>query len=291
MGCDNIRQRVVPFMDDLLAEDEYQRVWGHLESCASCGQFAASVGTLSYRLKELGAVKVPHDLVQTIFYEMSQTEKSHKENDIAPLKGVSLVETPAIDVPVSKRSNFLLVSAILFLGISTVVFAGLYFRNRPLTSRPAQTVLQAPPSESVPSADQIQKNPASQVIEKIKTILYGTNDQELSLTEAQDEISNLKAVIREMESPSKSLADWMIDQRHYHLSYSSQSELLNLIHDLGLVLDHESQKFFIFYVPKIKMEEFTRRIGALSGVVADFNEENLKNEASDVSTKVSVYFV
>ena len=62
MDCNNIRQRITPFMDDLLAEDEYQRVWGHLESCASCGQFAASVGTLSYRLKELGAViDIGHD--------------------------------------------------------------------------------------------------------------------------------------------------------------------------------------------------------------------------------------
>ena len=55
----------------------------------------------------------------------------------------------------------------------------------------------------------------------------------------------------------------------------------------SLTLDYESQKFFVFDVPKGKTDEFTQQMDGLKGTLMDFNQTG----SSDASTKVSVYFM
>ena len=72
MPCESIRPAVRKFLDDLLDENDYQDIQAHLADCKHCHDYAASIGTLSYRLYELGQVSVPPDMSSTILYEFNR---------------------------------------------------------------------------------------------------------------------------------------------------------------------------------------------------------------------------
>ena len=78
MECEAIRPRIRTFLDDLLDEKDYQEIHSHLLNCARCHSYASSVGTLSYRLYELGQVSAPPDMVSAVLYEYD------KQNRAAP---------------------------------------------------------------------------------------------------------------------------------------------------------------------------------------------------------------
>lgn len=75
MLCKSIRPRMHTFLDDLLDEKDYQEIQAHLACCERCRAYASSVGTLSYRLYELGQVSVPPGMSSAILYEFEK--KSH----------------------------------------------------------------------------------------------------------------------------------------------------------------------------------------------------------------------
>ena len=69
MACDVVRPKIRPFLDDLLDEKDYHDIHAHLECCAQCRSYASSVGTLSYRIHELGQAPLPPDIISAILYE------------------------------------------------------------------------------------------------------------------------------------------------------------------------------------------------------------------------------
>ena len=75
MRCESIRPLIRTFLDDLLDEKDYQDIQAHLGGCERCQVYAASVGTLSYRLYELGQVAVPPDLSSTVLYELEKKNR------------------------------------------------------------------------------------------------------------------------------------------------------------------------------------------------------------------------
>ncbi len=82
MPCESIRPVIHTFLDNLLDEKDYQNIQFHLEGCASCRAYASSVGTLSYRLYELGEVSVPPDMSSTVLYEF---EKHRQAVPVPPM--------------------------------------------------------------------------------------------------------------------------------------------------------------------------------------------------------------
>jgi hypothetical protein len=75
MNCDDIRQRLKPFLEDLLAEEEYKAFCRHLDACGKCKVYVRSVGSLSNQLWKLGQIEAPEDLISTIQYKILHTEE------------------------------------------------------------------------------------------------------------------------------------------------------------------------------------------------------------------------
>lgn len=81
MNCDDIRQKLKPFLEELLAEEEYREFCEHLNACKKCLAYVRSIGSLSNQLWKLGQVEVPQDLSSTIQYKLA-----HPEEKAQPVK-------------------------------------------------------------------------------------------------------------------------------------------------------------------------------------------------------------
>ena len=272
MPCDPaIRTMIRPFLDDLLDEKDYQAVHAHMELCDPCRVYASSVGTLSHRLYELGQVTLPPDMVSTILYELK------KQN--------AVVESPEkIEESVSRYStNFFWTAAIsLFAGavMATLIVVGIQGPHKGNPS--AVKVSPANMELSEPAVSDGQK--IQTAVEKIKTTVYALDDG----VPAESKLDEVRTILSQLKGNADLLAQWRPVHWHYHLSRSSQSELAALVRDLQLAIDHESSNYYIFYVSKGKLEEFKRRMGALSGVIKEFGDQTLVETADD-SIQVSVY--
>jgi len=75
MNCEDIKKKLKPFLDDLLAEEEYKAFCGHINICGKCSSYVRSIGSLSNQLWKLGKVKVPEDLSSTIMYKLAHPEQ------------------------------------------------------------------------------------------------------------------------------------------------------------------------------------------------------------------------
>ncbi|MFC1509972.1 zf-HC2 domain-containing protein, partial [Candidatus Omnitrophota bacterium] len=70
--CDDIKKKLKPFQQDLLAENEYKAFAAHVDECPKCKQYIGSIDFLSNQLWKLGDVKVPSDLSSTILFKLTQ---------------------------------------------------------------------------------------------------------------------------------------------------------------------------------------------------------------------------
>lgn len=70
MDCRDVEQAIKPFLDDLLTEEKYQGIHTHLDSCPKCKQYVGAIGSFSYVLRELGEVKVPGDLADSVIFRL-----------------------------------------------------------------------------------------------------------------------------------------------------------------------------------------------------------------------------
>lgn len=107
MTCHDIKKRLQPFLDDLLAEEEYKAFRDHITTCDKCEEYVRSIGSLSNQLWKLGKVRVPEDLTSTAIYKLTHPEQ----------------KTRASKFVISKKqiiagSILILSAAALFLGIS-----------------------------------------------------------------------------------------------------------------------------------------------------------------------------
>jgi len=74
MNCADIRKKLQPFLEDLLAEEEYRAFCDHIDTCGKCKAYVRSVGSLSNQLWKMGQLTVPEDLVSTIQYKLVHPE-------------------------------------------------------------------------------------------------------------------------------------------------------------------------------------------------------------------------
>ena len=287
MACETICERIRPFLEDLLDENEYQDVRAHLEECVRCRTYASSIGTLTYQLHELGEVKAPRDFISTVLYELKQPVKPGD---------ATLKSEEAPDIAAPRAENFtpqgrpFLIPLLIASLICSTIFIGVFYFKYSTKKAPNreqnifQTAVATNTWDAPPLALQrtIETN---SVMEKIKVIVYGDENDKAS---ADEKLERLKTFFDENKRGPSSLSEWRPIHWHYHVSSSSQSELLQTLHELGLTLDYESSEFFILYVPKSKLEELVRRLSEVSGVVTEFNVSNIEN-IRDEAIQVSFY--
>ncbi|MFC1698872.1 hypothetical protein ACFL1I_02790 [Candidatus Omnitrophota bacterium] len=126
LNCDDIRKRLKPFQQDLLAEKEYTAYVAHLDQCAKCKEYIGSIDFLSNQLSKLGDIKVPSDLASTILFKLSQAP----EPEAQTAKKFALSEKLILRVIVS-----VLLAAMLFFGIKYLKGRG---RVQEIKDAPAQ---------------------------------------------------------------------------------------------------------------------------------------------------------
>lgn len=269
MDCAS-RQKIKPFLEDLLSEEEYQEIREHLETCDSCKTHAAAAGSLAFQIRELGEIRVPPDIVSTVLYELRRTRT-------APEK-----QGPSENAPASSAQNGVLILAVIFLAVLAAFFGNFYFKNRPQEVKAAAAV----PVRATAAIDDPYRARAVLAVEKIKTIVNDLDDSAVS----DEKWQKVKEALDGLGHGSRSLSDWKGTHWHYHLSSSSQSDFLQLVREMGLGIDHETPQLFILYVPKTKLEEFNRRINSLNGVVSNFGETD-PSKAGDGAVQVSVYMM
>ena len=76
MDCSDIKNKLQPFLEDLLAEEEYRAFCGHLDTCGKCKGYVRSIGSFSNQLWKLGQIEVPEDLASTIRYKIMHPEEN-----------------------------------------------------------------------------------------------------------------------------------------------------------------------------------------------------------------------
>ena len=95
MICSAIQQNLKLFLDDLLAEEEFQGFHAHLDICPSCRRYVEAVGSFSYQIKELSYLEIPADLESTIIFRLKkESEAAHPKNFV--FKGFALFLTAAL---------------------------------------------------------------------------------------------------------------------------------------------------------------------------------------------------
>jgi len=82
MTCSDIQARLKPFLDDLLAEDEYRAFLSHLEQCSKCKEYVRAIGSLSNQMWRLSDVKISSDLSSNIIFRLSQSKKKAIEKPL-----------------------------------------------------------------------------------------------------------------------------------------------------------------------------------------------------------------
>lgn len=118
MLCESIRPLIRTFLDDLLDEKDYQNIQAHLSGCERCRSYASSLGTLSYRLYELGQVAIPPDMISMILYGL---EKKRQADSTAPA-ALPDEKSPAADLAAVLTKIFWAV-IFLILVVSVVAVA------------------------------------------------------------------------------------------------------------------------------------------------------------------------
>lgn len=125
------------FFEDLLTDDEHQEVDWHLRRCLACREYASSTGSLSYLIREMGAIEAPEDLTETIKFRIDQAREHG-------------VPTSAGSGPRKNRPGKILGVAAVFTLAAGLMFV-LFFMEEPALQTDIQRVATAP--EAAAGAD------------------------------------------------------------------------------------------------------------------------------------------
>ncbi|MFA5146745.1 MAG: hypothetical protein WC515_05185 [Candidatus Omnitrophota bacterium] len=110
--CADIKKRLKPFLEDLLAEDEYQVFVSHIKDCAKCRNYVGAIGSVSNQLWELGNVRVPSDFSSTVLFNLDHMERIPS----APKRG--------------RPKKLIVVAAVLVISIAAFLIGVNHFKGR-----------------------------------------------------------------------------------------------------------------------------------------------------------------
>jgi len=153
MNCADIKKKLQPFLDDLLAEDEFKAFRDHINVCGKCGKYVRSIGSLSNQLWKLGKARVPEDLSSTIMYKLDHHgQKAHLFKYILSKKRII--------------AGFILASLIiaLFVGIN-------YLRARQWPRRDDTSIVSIVRTEVIHKIESPTESETRSFIKQLETIV------------------------------------------------------------------------------------------------------------------------
>ena len=107
MICKDIREKIKPFLEDMLKEEEYQDFLQHLEQCSTCKKYVRSIDAFSNQLWQLEDVRPPSDFYAAVLFRLKRSKQESKKLESEILKKI-LIGTFV----------FVLTGTVLFFGVS-----------------------------------------------------------------------------------------------------------------------------------------------------------------------------
>lgn len=272
MTCEDIKKKLKPFLEDLLAEDEYQEFITHVEECNQCNTYVNSIGALSNQLWQLGEVRIPEDLASTILFELKTPQPEVKE-----AKGKFIV---------SRRLFIGILVLILALAVS---FFGInYLRKRTQAKKGEAPIIttqviqeQKPSQEAEKLLKELHEiattlSPASKKItpEEMPSNLEAPPTLDKPLTDSEAEMLEFTPLhwhfsyLREagkIEAERKvqleakyqeelSLKQALKEERDKAIE-RHKTKFLEILHTRGITLDYQTDELFLFAASGKKIEE------------------------------------
>ena len=257
MECEAIRPVIRPFMDDLLDEKEYHGIHAHLESCSRCRAYASSVGTLSYRLYELGQAAPPADAASTILYQFKKDLQRLISASSAQQAAPATFPEPMEASP-SSRTSYFWAGVFALCAASLSVTAFFVFHKMSA-------------SEKLPP-DAVKETVVLSSFSSSADSSHGSSRSEASA----------------VSSGSDPLSEkW--PEVHYHVSGSSRAELVELMSKLGAEPVSESDASVVYRLSGSQMQHFSQDVAALTGVVKEYGEAGTAGRAAD-KAQISIFF-
>ncbi len=257
MNCRDIQQQLKSFFEDLLTEDEYQKICGHLDTCATCRQYASSTGSLSYLLKELGEADIPKDLLATIRFRLGKKASDETAN---------LPHQKEQSSPTSRIITIIIIAGAIvsILGLSMLWKERNIFTNpKPIIEEKIESKT-ALPFETEKTAKLEDKNvpPEDQSPDMDETLIQSPIPELFSL--------------------------------HWHIPYSRESErkqLIDTIKILGINLDYEDNDFLVFKAVSKQLKQLLDGVQFTNKLELDLPDFILEENSPDEKVPVSIFFI
>lgn len=268
-NCSNIEQRIKPFLDDLLSEEEYQNIHAHLDQCTKCRQYVSAIGSLSYTLRELGHVEVPRDLADTVLFNL----KKQPEEEPPKTSG-------------SKKPLVIGALAVLLIGAS-VYFGFHYFKTRQQAEEKAKT----PPAAAEPVQEENEESDFWSDFE-------GKAQEETGKTDKSSVLSEVYVTPEGAEEEHGQQDDEVVPttEKAYHLHFPQvtgvgQDKVSNILNRLGVLPDYRIPGILVVSVPSSTFSEFVSEMeSAAPRVLPVRNPEFQKLLFPHQLIRLSIYF-
>lgn len=280
LNCEEIKKRLKPFLEDLLAEDEYQAYVCHLNTCAKCKDYVGRFGSLSNQLRELGNIKVPSDFCSTVCFNISEP----------------VAEKP--QTPKENRTKNLIAGAVILAVISAGIFAGVIYFKKYGSSRKTDgsPVITARTITEKSTPSDRESEALLNELQSIATSLGVPNKKE-GVEKSAEQIS----AVSEEPSPlpgktsgQKIVSVPTVKLLHWHFLYAEDSEktgLLNALTALGIQLQKQTSSLLVFNATGEKLDDLLKKI--ISGSKRESPLSNFTSEQAtppDKESRVSLYF-
>jgi len=266
--CSEVKDKLKPFLEDMLAEEEYQAFVVHIESCPKCRDYVRSISALSNQLWKLGDIEVPSDFVSTVIFNLK-----HPTPAVPPAAKPAIFKRRAVVIAVS-----ILIASTLFLGIA-------YFKK----FKVSQKVSEAPIitkqiiTEQKPPSDQ----EAAMFLEELKEIKEALGPSQ------KDEIAEKPPAVT-VPSASKEASIVMPNPLHWHFLYTEEAEkrkLLDALNSLSIIPEHKTQDLIIFNATGEKIDKVIEQ--AISSSKQNIPLRDFTTGApisKDKESRVTLYF-
>lgn len=252
MTCIEVNQRLGPFLEDSLTEEEYQAIWEHVKGCETCKQATESVSTLANQIHKLSTVNMPSDLESTILFRV---------------KHPSSVQ-PEIPQP-KKTGNKALVVMIAILTISAGVFVWKYAQNKAeAKKRDARSASLATGTESPIKNERKQKDFVDVTPVVAGASASSENGQAEQLVKEFFGIEQPAPVERTAEKqPSPNEAPQVPEWIPFHVRYSgskARSQLLDTIGILGIQQRYEAPDLLVLSATARQIRELNQNLPSIA---------------------------
>jgi len=274
--CQKIHERIKPFLDDLLAEEEYQETRTHLDTCRSCRKKVEAVGSFWHHIQELANVEVPADFGSTVVFRLQAAPAAvRRTEELKP-----------------QSTWFFKLAVFLILGVGGAWLANTYFRNHPAP-------IQTPPPQMT---TQVFHEPEP-VSEEEAKILYQELNAIAKVLGPPKSKSDTDVAVNQPVLPPERAAEEPVPagkteaavpkREHWHFRYEremTKTKVLDTIHVLRIRIRFQGAAALVLEATgeQLKrLEEEARRISNQASPLMRFTIERGGKEQKHI---VSIFF-